>query len=476
MKISKLKITNLFGLEEFEADGKSIELIGGNGTGKTSVLDAIRLALTNKTDRDVVVKNGAKEGEIYIQFDNGLEIKRKPRTNMTDYKSVRADGKEVASPESYLANLFSELQLDPVKFISLDVKEQNRILLDLIEYDWNEETIRGWFGEIPPGVDYSKTILEVLKQIAAEDGYYYQQRRKLNREISDKDAVVAEMVRSIPESYNAEKWRVYDLGETYSKVERARQENAKIEKAHLLKENYEAKIASFKSEKEEAIAKIKQDILEERTAQERKIASLEAELAAAKERLEKIGENEADKIKVAEADYKTKISQYNEELKSFEEYISKTPLNVNSLLEEAEGAKEMISHLSEYERMEKMNTEISELRAKANEFTSKIELARTLPATILAEAKLPLENMTTDGEAVLIDDLPVSNLSEGEKLELCVKVAMQNGKGLQLVLIDGIEKLSTQNREALYSHCRKAQLQYIVTRTTNDKDLTVIEL
>lgn len=69
MKISKLKIKNLFGITEFEADEKSIELMGANGTGKTSVLDSIRLALTNKTDRDFTVKNGeyrhCRNGYIY---------------------------------------------------------------------------------------------------------------------------------------------------------------------------------------------------------------------------------------------------------------------------------------------------------------------------------------------------------------------------------------------------------------------------
>ena len=42
MKISKLKIENLFGIEQLELDGKSVELTGSNGVGKSSVLDAIR--------------------------------------------------------------------------------------------------------------------------------------------------------------------------------------------------------------------------------------------------------------------------------------------------------------------------------------------------------------------------------------------------------------------------------------------------
>ena len=58
---------------------------------------------------------------------------------------------------------------------------------------------------------------------------------------------------------------------------------------------------TFKSEKESAIAQIKQGTLDEITAQKTKIASLESELAAAKERLSKIGENENDKIRAAEA-------------------------------------------------------------------------------------------------------------------------------------------------------------------------------
>lgn len=35
MKASKIIIKNLFGITEKQLDGSSVELIGGNGTGKT---------------------------------------------------------------------------------------------------------------------------------------------------------------------------------------------------------------------------------------------------------------------------------------------------------------------------------------------------------------------------------------------------------------------------------------------------------
>lgn len=476
MKISKLKIKNLFGISEFEADGKSLELLGANGTGKTSILDAIRLALTNKTDREFTIKNGETEGEIFIEFDNGVAIQRKPRTNMTDYKKITENGKEVQRPEEFLNNLFSRLQLNPVQFIDLDEKEQNRILLELIKYDWDLNTIEKWFGELPPGVDYSKTILEVLQQIASEDGFYYQQRRKINSDIKEKKAVVEEMVRSIPEGFNAPKWEEYNIGETYSKIENAIHSNARIDKAQEMQNNYETKIAAFKSEKETEITQIKQGTLEEITTQKTRIASLEAELEAAKERLSKIGENEADKIKVAEANFEANISKFNEELKAFEPFLKEKKIDVQALQEEAETANKMKIHLSEHQRMTKISEEIDVLQAKAEEFTNKIELARTLPTQILSDAELPLENMSTDGSIVLINNLPVSNLSEGEKLNLCVDVAMKNEKGLQIVLIDGVEKLSSKNRAALFEKCKNAGLQFIATRTTDDDELTVVEL
>ena len=77
MKITKIKIKNMYGISEKSLDGKSIELTGANGTGKTSVIDAIKTALTNDPQRPVVIKQGETEGEILIETDTNLSINRK---------------------------------------------------------------------------------------------------------------------------------------------------------------------------------------------------------------------------------------------------------------------------------------------------------------------------------------------------------------------------------------------------------------
>lgn len=172
MKISKITIKSLFGIKEWSGDGKNIELVGDNGTGKTSVIDAIRYALTNASDREYIIKNGETEGEIFIETDSGLSIDRKPRQGMTDYKSVKQNGNVVHSPETFLKTIFTPLQLSPMEFISMDKKTQNATILDMIQYDWNLDTIKEWFGELPPDVNYEQNILAVLNDIQAENGYF----------------------------------------------------------------------------------------------------------------------------------------------------------------------------------------------------------------------------------------------------------------------------------------------------------------
>ena len=162
MKISKIKITNLFGIKELELDGKSIEVSGTNGLGKSSILDAIRYALKNSSERDFIVRNGETEGEIFIETDTGLTIDRKKRLNSSDYKSIKNNGKDVSSPESFLKEIFTEMQLSPTEFINMSKQEQNRAILDLIEFNWDINWIKEKFGEIPEGVDYSQNILQVL--------------------------------------------------------------------------------------------------------------------------------------------------------------------------------------------------------------------------------------------------------------------------------------------------------------------------
>ena len=126
--------------------------------------------------------------------------------------------------------------------------------------------------------------------------------------------------------------------------------------------------------------------------------------------------------------------------------------------------------------MENLQDEVDGLIKESCELTRKIELARELPGTILESAQIPIDGLTVKDGVPLIHGLPISNLSDGEKLDLCIDVAIQKPNALQIILIDGVEKMSTDLRKRLYQKCKEKGLQFIATRTTDDEDLTVIEL
>lgn len=94
MKLTKLKIRGLFGIKEFTSDGKNLELNGPKGAGKSSVIDAIKYALSNRSDREFILTQGENEGEVLIETDSGLRVNRKVRTGKADYKSIKQSGEK----------------------------------------------------------------------------------------------------------------------------------------------------------------------------------------------------------------------------------------------------------------------------------------------------------------------------------------------------------------------------------------------
>lgn len=476
MKTTRIHIKNLFGISETELDGRSIEVTGSNGVGKTSIIDSIKYALTNDSSRDYVIKNGESEGEIFIETDTGLTIDRKKRVNQADYKNIRQDGKPVQSPETFVRELFTPLQIDPVKFTQMSRQEQNRIILDLIEFDWDLNWIKEKFGEIPQGIDYKQNILQVLNDIQSEKGVYFQTRQDINREIRNKTAFISDIAKDIPQGFQAEKWETYDLSEAYTKITKAQEYNSRIERAKLFKDSYDNKVRGFLAEMEIAVSNLKSAIAAEREQLTSEIERKKAEIKAAEDKLNSLSDKIADKTKIFESEYREKVAKLDSDIKVADEYIGKQLVDISAMQTEVKTAEEMKKHLNEYKRMKSMQNELETLEEHSKALTSKIELARELPGEILKTATIPVKGLTVKDGIPLINGLPVSNLSEGEQLQLCVDVALSKPNSLQIILIDGAEKLSEKNRIALYEKCKEKGLQFIATRTTDSDDLEVTYL
>lgn len=476
MKISKIIIKNLFGISETQLDGNPIEITGTNGAGKTSVIDAIRYALTNSSERDYVIKQGETEGEILIETDTGLSISRKKRIDKVDYKSIKDCGKEIPSPESFLQKLFTPLQLNPVEFTQMSKQEQNRVILDLIEFPWDLNWIKEQFGEIPEGVNYQQSILQILNDIQSEKGIYFQSRQNVNRDVRNKTAFVYDIAKTIPENYNYDKWHTFNMGEKYKQLEKSRLYNSNIQKAKDFLKNYDNQVRGYEADKEISISAEEKVIANEKQSLLSSIERMKAEMKAAEEKLIGLSGKLEDKKRIIESEYETKVAALKGRNESATEYAAKEIIDTEALSNEVDNAEQMIKHLNEYKRMTDMQKEIEQLEAVSEGYTSKIDIARNLPGLILQTAKLPVKDLSVKDGIPLIRGLPISNLSEGEQLDLCIDVAISKPNSLQIILIDGMEKFSDINKEIIYKKCKEKGLQFVATRTTNDNELTVAKL
>ena len=476
MKTTKIVIKNLFGIREAALDGRSVELAGPKGSGKTSVLDAIRYALTNRSDRDYIIHQGADEGEIIIETDTGLSIDRKTRTTKADTVKVRDGSMLQTRPAEFLSGIFTPLQLNPVAFTQLSRQEKNRVILSLIDFAWDMNWIKEQFGEIPQGVDYSKHILEVLSDIQAESGVYFQSRQNLNRDIRNKQAFIADIAKDIPPHYDAARWEAYPTREKYQELERIREANSRIERAKAFREGFEAKKRGLEAERDIQLAAVAQDISAQRESITGDIQRLEAQLAAAREKLDGLAQRQREREELEQARFRESLAKLERDVGVADQYAGQEVQDTSALSAELDEAEQMRSHLNEYRRMRDMQTELDELTARSQALTDKIELARELPATILAQASIPVEGLTVKDGVPLIHGLPISNLSDGELLELCVDITVSRPGQLGIILVDGAERLDSVSRERLYAKCKAKGLQLIATRVTDSEEMEVIEL
>lgn len=476
MKLTKIRIDSLYGIHHLELDGRPVELLGRKGTGKTSAIDAIKLALTNKSSRPYVIKDGETEGEIYISTDTGTEITRKKRTDKGDYLSVRDVGKPVAASQSFLNEIFTPLQLNPIEFASWDAKQQNRAILSLIKFDWDLEWIRQQFGEIPTGVDYSQHILTVLEEIQSKNGDYWKRRESANREEYYKRQSIADMASKFPQHYDVDYWSAYDVRSRSAELQRIQEENSRISRAKTFADSYRNKIRSYEAERDIAIAAEETAINTERTSLERTLERLRAEIKAAEKDLTSLDEKLQSKKEIHESQYREKVAKLDSDIKIAEQYTKKEPIDCTELQKEIDTAIHMKEFISEYRSMMQMEKDRKRLIDESALLTEKIELARKLPGIVLESATIPIRDLTVKDGEPLIKGRPIANLSSGEKIDLCVDITLAQSGKLDLILLDGAEALDDESRKELYERCLSHGIQIIATRTTNDDELLIAQL
>lgn len=137
MKIISLRAENVKRLRavEITPDGNTVVIAGRNGQGKSSVLDAIWMALagaagSKETTRPI--RDGEEKASVELDLGD-LVVTRRWTAAGTTLEVAAHDGARYPSPQTLLDGLIGKLTFDPLAFAQMDPKGQRAALLEVLD-------------------------------------------------------------------------------------------------------------------------------------------------------------------------------------------------------------------------------------------------------------------------------------------------------------------------------------------------------
>ncbi|MBS4000781.1 MAG: AAA family ATPase [Desulfobulbaceae bacterium] len=166
----KLEIEHVLGVKAvaLPINGKSVSLIGKNEAGKTSIINALGIALGQIKDGNPTT-NGERKGSVIAEFDDYIISKEWKNGKMNSWKVEGKNGSKELPPKELLDGFIDTISYRPDDFINRKAKERLAVLAKAVGYDLDEHNRR--FQEIynqrtDIGRDRKKTegILDSLKR------------------------------------------------------------------------------------------------------------------------------------------------------------------------------------------------------------------------------------------------------------------------------------------------------------------------
>ena len=424
---------------------KKTEIYGGNATGKSSVMEALKFNLFGGKADVSKIKTGAEEALVktnWVELKNGEEIKtsiiKKIKNNGKVSVKINYNGISPQSPAKFIKTFVSVGSFDPKELI---VKEgRTERLLSLLKAETKKEDFKGLSLLRSEDIDWSSDAFSVLKQVEKDlrntrESLYREKELKLKAYESNEN-LAADKEGKIREKYgNIE-------AENYKKV---------IEEKTRLQVEAEQKISLRKAQTENLEMVIKSidqkdlEIEERLKAYESNMQKIR-ELQLENDKLQRERQELEDTQKLMLKDKKEAIL-FLRETDDFQKSFDKTLLELNQKAQKAEEVEEL-NQMKERLKKEKESADKSVKIHKAIDSQIKIDFKAIREKTLKpAIEKIKGLSFEEDG-LIRLNGVVIDELSESESVRLGLELLSQN-KGEEFICIDGAESVTPENLNKL---------------------------
>lgn len=138
MHIQNISIKNFKSIEDlkFKLEGRSLFVVGDNGVGKSTFIQALFCLLTGKNIPKEPVTTGHTKSELSAEFGNyRVELNM---TNSRNEFKLYQDGEPVSSPRKTLESVIQFNDFDPFEFLRMTGKKQVEFVKEMVGIDFTE--------------------------------------------------------------------------------------------------------------------------------------------------------------------------------------------------------------------------------------------------------------------------------------------------------------------------------------------------
>lgn len=337
--------------------------------------------------------------------------------------------------------------------------------------EWRAKNIQEYYNKISEAqsinnlIDKAKALQEGIEnKIAAINADADSQKSRINLKYKEEEADLKDVI-DLAKKKIVDASNYIASAEQRKENERFKLDEAKKQEIADIEEKYNAMFNQISSEVDAEVEE-KKSLIE---IQNNKISVNES-------KIEGLSDKKEIEIKAVDEQTVQRIEIEKTRVGNAAEYLAEnTVIDIEPLQEEADKVAEMQSYLREWDRLQDIiNGSLREKQEYSDSLTQKIKVAREKPSDLLKTHVLPIDGISVDEKGnIRIGGTLLDGLSDGEKLEVAFKVALQRMGELRVMCMDGFEKLNESEQKKVLKICEDNDIQAIVT-VVAEKELEVM--